>query len=153
MPRRRTSLLACCVAATGYTIPAASETIALQSGRYEIEVRLELPHLDDRTATKVTQVCLSTEAGANNHGLAVLSDNNPLTGCPILNRYEDGRQIAFDIACEGKNSAKAKASYTVVQDRFQGRIVMQMGGKNMTMTEVQTGRRTGTCEPGTTPAR
>jgi hypothetical protein len=34
---------------------------------------------------------------------------------------------------------------------FEGRIAMVMGGKNMTMSEVQTGRRVGSCDPSAPP--
>jgi hypothetical protein len=34
---------------------------------------------------------------------------------------------------------------------FEGRIAMVMGGKNMTMTEVQSGRRVGGCDLSSPP--
>ncbi|WP_336488434.1 DUF3617 domain-containing protein [Methylobacterium nigriterrae] len=131
-----------------------------ESGSYEVEVTLELPHLDDMTARKVTRLCLTSEAGANNHGIAVLSDNNPLSGCPISNRRRNDNELTFDIACAGRNAARATARYVLAPTAFRGRIAMQMGGKNMTMTEVQAGHRVGACpgaedvgkEAGKTPA-
>lgn len=130
----------------------AAEPAVLEGGSYEIEVKLELPHLEDMTGKKVVRLCLTSEANGNNHGIAVLSDNNPLAHCPISNVRQDGNELTFDIACEGKNSAHASARYQLAPASFRGRIAMQMGGKNMTMTEVQAGRRTGTCDAGKTPA-
>lgn len=132
--------------------PAAAEPATLESGAYEVEVKLELPHLEDMSQKKVVQLCLTAEPGPDLHGIAVLSDNNPLAKCPISNVRESGAELSFDIACEGKNSAHASATYVLAPERFRGRIAMQMGGKNMTMTEVQSGRRVGACEGGKTPA-
>ena len=132
--------------------PVAAEPAALESGNYEVEVKLELPHLEDMTQKKVVNLCLTAEPGPSVHGIAVLSDNNPLAKCPISNVRENGAELTFDIACEGKNSAHASAKYVLAPERFRGRITMQMGGKNMTMTEVQSGRRIGACESGKTPA-
>jgi hypothetical protein len=46
--------------------------------------------------------------------------------------------------------AKARADYTLSADRFEGRIFIVLGAKNMTMTEVQAGRRVGACGPAAT---
>lgn len=132
--------------------PASAEPMMLESGTYEVEVKLELPHLEDMTQTKRVQLCLSAAPGTNNHGITVLSDNNPLAKCPVSNIRETGGELTFEIACEGKNAAKATARYVLAPEQFRGRITMQMGGKNMTMTEVQAGRRTGACEGAKTPA-
>lgn len=134
------------------SVSAAAEPVGLQGGAYEVEVKLELPHLEDMTQKKNVRVCLTAAPDAHNHGIRVLSDNNPLARCPISNVSEEGRDLTFEITCEGKNAAKASARYVLAPERFQGRITMQMGGKNMTMTEVQTGRRVGPCEAGAMPA-
>jgi hypothetical protein len=135
-----------------HAAPGLSEPLSLRSGSYRVAVRMKLPHLDNVNTETVTQICLSSAAGSNNHGISVLSANNPLANCPISNIYEDAGQLAFDIFCEGKNTARAKAHYEVKPDDFSGRIVMQMGGKNMTMTEVQTGHRIGPCEGSKAPS-
>jgi hypothetical protein len=145
MGRRSLARGACRIAPLLWALHAWAGPAALEGGAYEVEVRLELPHLEDRADAKVARLCLSAEAGRDNHGLAVLSENNPLARCPFANAYEGGDQISFDIVCEGRNAARAKAHYVVGPGRFRGRITMQMGGKNMTMTEVQVGRRVGAC--------
>ncbi len=112
---------------------------------------LELPALDDRTARKTARLCLDGQAGAENPGFAVLSDNNPLARCPVAPARRVGNTLTFDIACEGRNAARATARDVLAPDSFQGRIAMQMGGKTMTMTEIQVGRRIGTCTAGGRP--
>lgn len=114
----------------------------IEPGKYEVQMRLELPHLEDQAAAKTTSICVTAEPS---HGLVVLSDNNPLAKCPIKNVRQTGDALAFDIICEGENQGVASAIFNLGGDRFSGVITMKMGGKNMTMTERQTGKRTGTC--------
>ena len=137
-----------CVGSAILTIgsPIASSAAALKSGAYEGEVRLELPHLEDLRQSKRARICVSAESGAGNRGIGVLSENNPLARCPLSNIANDGNALAFDIVCEGKNAGHATARYILGPEQFRGRIEMQMGGKNMTMTEVQSGHRIGPCE-------
>jgi hypothetical protein len=92
--------------------------------------------------SKSVNICLS-ETGTR--GFAVLSDNNPLVRCPASNVREDGDTLTFDLVCEGHNQAVAWAKFTLKGDRFEGAFDMKMGGKNMTMTERQSGHRTGSC--------
>jgi Protein of unknown function (DUF3617) len=128
------------------TICVVSEAAALDPGEYEVSVRLDLPHVDDLTAVKTTRVCV-TAGGNDTHGLTVLSDNNPLGGCAASNIRDDGGTLLFDIACPGRNAATGSAQYALRAQDFDGVITMKMGGKNMTMTERQRGRRTGSCRP------
>lgn len=139
------------MAAIGLGLVAAPEAMAEPalpaSGTYRVEVRLELPHLEDMAARKTTELCLTAEPGSDNHGFTVLSDNNPLSRCPVSGIRRDGASVSFVIACEGRNAATANATYALTADGFRARITMNMGGKNMTMTEWQTGRRIGACAP------
>ena len=120
------------------------EPMTMRAGNYEVEVRVELPYLGDINAKTVTHVCLSADQG-NNYGMGVLSANNPLAKCPTLNIRQEKDELTFEIICEGKNEAKATAKYLLASEHFSGRITMKMGGKNMTITEIQAGRRIGVC--------
>jgi hypothetical protein len=119
---------------------------AVEPGEYEVSVRLELPHLEDVAATKFARNCVTGDEDGT-HGLVVLSDNNPLAHCPASNIHEDGGILTFDIVCPGGNAAIGWAKYTMRPQGFDGAIAMKMGGKNMTMTERQSGRRIGSCNP------
>jgi len=116
----------------------------LAAGRYDVDVRLELPHVEDLNMKKTTAICVMPDDGGS-RGLAVLGDNNPLSHCPASNIRQDGSILTFDIVCEGTNAARASASYTLSENTFRGRITMKMGGKNMTMSETQVGHRVGAC--------
>jgi hypothetical protein len=56
-------------------------------------------------------------------------------------------KLEYDIVCPGRGAAKGHASYVVSDGTFAGRVAMVLGAKNMTMTEVQQGRRIGNCNP------
>ena len=130
----------CLAAAFALTaVAAANAGEPFRSGSYEIAWRLELPHVEAGEGGSAT-VCLS-DTGA----FPVLSANNPLAHCPARNIRRDGRQTSFEIVCPGGNAAKAAARFETRGDAFEGRIEMNMGGKNMTMTESQRGRRVGDC--------
>ena len=128
----------------------ADEAKGLKPGTYEVAIKLELPHLEDMAASKIASICVIDNSADGTHGLVVLSENNPLGKCPASNAREDGGTLTFDIKCPGGNAAIASATYTLLGERFSARITMKMGGKNMTMTETQTGHRTGDC-PATAP--
>ncbi|MGH6912843.1 MAG: DUF3617 domain-containing protein [Geminicoccales bacterium] len=117
----------------------------LQAGSYEVEVRLVLPNAESSAADKTTTICVPNAQEASGAPLPVLSDNNPLAKCPVEDVQRNGATLSFDIVCDGRNAAKGRAVYTLMPRRFEGRIAMVMGGKNMTMTEVQAGRRVGSC--------
>ena len=117
----------------------------LQEGAYEVQVRLELPNVLSRGPDSTITICLPY--GGANGALPVLSSNNPLARCPASNVERDGATLRFDIICEGRGAARARAAYKLMPGAFEGRIAMVMGGKNMTMTEVQSGRRIGVCDP------
>lgn len=128
----------------GATTLGAGETW-LASGAYQIEVILELPHVLETNTRKTEIVCLSSEEAAA-FSLSVLSSNNPLRACPRSSVAAAPGTVSFDILCPGVNSARGHATYTIAHDTFSGRIDMKMGGKNMTMTEVQSGKRIGPCD-------
>jgi hypothetical protein len=124
---------------------SADAAVRLRPGLYEVAVRLDLPNIAAAAVSKVAMICLPTEDRAGNHGLVALSDNNPLARCPVVNVRQEGDTLTFDIVCPGGNAAIASAKYLLTADTFAGRISMKLGGKNMTMTETQSGRRTGDC--------
>lgn len=118
----------------------------LQNGSYEVTFRLELPHLESWAIAKTATICVSEADGAGGVPFPVLSGNNPFGECWVRNVRRDGASLRYDIACAGRDAARARAAYTLTPRGFTGRIAMIMGAKNMTMTEVQAGRRVGSCD-------
>ena len=135
------------VAVIAVAARADQDEALLQPGSYEVEVRLELPNVVNWAGKKTTTICIPNVEGTSDSALPVLSDNNPLATCPAKNVRRNGDVLSFDIACAGRDGARAHAVYTIMPRGFEGRIAMVMGGKNMTMTETQVGRRIGACGP------
>ena len=134
------------VSASGIFAAAEDPAPSLQGGAYEITYRLELPHVERWAIDKTTTICLSDAEGLVPAMLPVLSDNNPFGECTAANIRQDGSSLGYDIRCRGRDAAKAHATYILSPGHFKGRVAMVLGAKNMTMTEVQTGRRVGNCD-------
>ena len=117
---------------------------SLPVGSYAITTRLELPHLERWAIDKTTTICLSGRA-AGEIPIPILSANNPYATCTAANLVIDRGKLEYDVRCPGRDAAKAHATYVLRADHFAGRVAMVMGGKNMTMTEVQRARRVGDC--------
>jgi hypothetical protein len=150
MLARAASALAVALMLAGVAKAEPSEAL-LQDGAYEVRARLEIPNVVNYAATSTATICLPHAAGADGPPFPVLSSNNPLARCPASNLERDGATLRFDIVCAGRGAAFARAVYTLLPRAFEGRIAMVMGGKNMTMTEVQSGRRVGSCDPSGAP--
>jgi Protein of unknown function (DUF3617) len=129
--------------------PAFCETrideASLPAGSYAITTRLELPHVERWAIDKTTTICLSGHAASGQIPIPVLSENNPYAACTAANLAIDHGKLDYDVVCPGRGSAKAHATYLLGADRFAGRVAMVMGGKNMTMVEVQRALRVGDC--------
>jgi hypothetical protein len=114
-----------------------------QSGSYEVTAGLELPHLDRWSLDKTTIFCLRDSPSSK----TVLSANNLFAKCAAGNLVIDGPKLEYDIGCPECGAAKGHAVYMFSAGIFSGRVAMVMGAKNMTMTEIQHGRRIGECSP------
>ena len=126
-------------------LPIHADSLSLRSGVYEVTSRLELPHLERWGVDKTTRICLSGETDGRAIPVPVLSTNNPFAQCTAENMSDDGTTLQYDIACPGRGSARAHATYRLSGGAFAGHIDMVMGAKNMTMMEIQHGRRLGDC--------
>jgi hypothetical protein len=121
------------------------DATTLPRGSYELTTRLELPHLERWAIDKTTTICLPDRAAARRIPIPILSANNPYAACAAANLVIDNGRLEYDVVCPGRDAAKAHAVYSLGADSFAGRVAMVMGGKNMTMTEVQRARRVGDC--------
>jgi hypothetical protein len=118
-----------------------------QTGSYEITARLELPHLERWAVDKTTIICLPPSVGDDKIPFPIVSANNPFAKCSAANLMTQTPKLEYDIVCPERGAAKGHATYLVSDDTFAGRVAMVLGAKNMTMTEVQQGRRIGNCNP------
>jgi hypothetical protein len=127
--------------------PACAEGHLPLDGSYELTARLELPHLERWAVDKRTVVCLPTSLYDGDLPIPIVSANNPFAKCSPVNVTAEFSKLEYDIVCPGRGAAKGHANYLLSGDRFSGRVAMVLGAKNMTMTEVQQGRRIGNCTP------
>jgi hypothetical protein len=108
---RMTKLLRGLLATTLTAAPVAvaeAESL-LRPGAYQVEVQLELPNVLSWSPQRVATICLP--AGEGGAPFPVLSMNNPLAGCAVSDIRRNGAHVTFNLACSGRGSAVAWASY------------------------------------------
>jgi hypothetical protein len=125
--------------------PTCADGRLPQGGSYELTARLELPHLERWGVDKTTVICLPSLLNDDKLPIPIVSANNPFTKCSVANLMTQAPRLEYDIVCPGRGAAKGHAIYLLSDDTFSGRVAMVLGAKNMTMTEVQQGRRIGNC--------
>ncbi|HZP94378.1 MAG TPA: DUF3617 family protein [Burkholderiales bacterium] len=113
-------------------------------GLYRVEVRIALPNVQDTTAPTVLTRCVSGSDLQSGQAFFVLSDN-PLRKCDLLDYQMNADKAVYRIACPGPNKGSAVAVFDTTATTYRGSIKMNMGGKNMTMSETQLGNRIGDC--------
>jgi hypothetical protein len=152
----RSSMGGFMLAAAGFWGSAALAGGAwLRDGAYEMVTRLELPHLERYAVDSVHRVCFGGGSAAEAIPIPVESANHPFATCAADHVERGVDTIEYDIACPGRDSARAHAIYRAKDAGFVGRVAMVMGGKNMTMTEMVRAHRVGPCNEtaGLAPAR
>jgi hypothetical protein len=142
---RMRKLLAVGLLAMDLALGSQSPKLALTPGMYEVEVRISLPNVADTAPPMVTIRCLGANDLQSGQAFFVLSDN-PLKACNLLDYRINGGEAAYRIACAGPNRGSAVGLFDTTDTSYRGTISMNMGGKNMTMSETQIGRRIGDCK-------
>jgi hypothetical protein len=115
-------------------------------GLYRVEVRLELPNVPQAAAQMTLSRCLTESDLASGQAFWLLS-RHPLQSCDRLDYETAGQTVRYRIRCPGPNRGHAVATFETKATAYRGRIVMNMGGKNMTMSETQVAARVGDCLP------
>jgi len=90
--------------------------------------------------------CVGSADVESGKAFFVLSDN-PLKNCPLLDHQVTADTATYRIACPGPNMGSAVGVFDFTGSAYRGSIEMNMGGKNMIMSETQVGKRIGEC-PG-----
>ena len=123
---------------------AEAEPPGLTPGLYDIEVRINLPYVLEVSPPKRLTRCLTSSAIDSGQAFFVLSEN-PIRVCPISDYRATATTAQYRIRCPGANAASAEGEFETTETGYRGTISMQMGGKNMTMSETQVAVRVGTC--------
>jgi Protein of unknown function (DUF3617) len=132
------------IAALAASGVGAAEPV-LTPGLYQVEVRIALPNVQDVAAPIALTRCVSPADLKSGQAFFVLSDN-PLRHCDLLDYQLTAGTATYRIACPGPNRGSAAAVFETTDHTYRGNIKMNMGGKNMTMSEMQAGRRIGDCQ-------
>ena len=117
----------------------------LTPGLYRVEVRIDLPNVQNSAAPMVLTRCVDPGDLKSGQAFFVLSDN-PLKNCDLLDYQLTGDTATYRIACPGSNMGSAVGVFETTGTAYRGSIKMNMGGKNMTMSETQVGKRIGNCQ-------
>lgn len=133
-----------CAAAALLLGAAAQAAPALTPGLYRIEVHIALPNVPHVAAPLVVIRCLSSADLESGQAFFVLSDN-PLARCDLLDYQWGEGLVTYRIDCRGPNRGSAQAAFQTTDMSYRGSIRMNMGGKNMTLSETQAGRKIGSC--------
>jgi hypothetical protein len=131
------------IAALAVTGSAAADS-SLTPGLYQVEVRISLPNVQDVAAPLLVTRCLGAEDLQTGRAFSILSDN-PLKSCDLVDYQATAGTAIYRIACAGPNRGSAVAVFDTKAFAYRGTIKMNMGGKNMTMSETQSGKRIGDC--------
>ncbi len=140
----RTIFVQASVVAALATAHASAAEPMLTPGLYQVEVRIALPNVQDVAAPMLLTRCITPSDLQSGRAFVVLSDN-PLRNCAQLDYQVSADRAAFRIACPGPNMGSAVGLFDLTGTAYRGSIKMNMGGKNMTMSETQVGRRLGDC--------
>jgi hypothetical protein len=143
----RTALPAVAFATVLLPHAAMAADSVLTPGLYEVTFTLELPNVATTGIGPGTvRHCITAASLASGEAFAILSDN-PLRACPVVDYVLERDRARYRVACAGPNAPRATGTFDLTANGYRGAINMDMGGKNMTMSERHRARRLGSC-PG-----
>jgi hypothetical protein len=117
---------------------------SLAAGLYRVEVVVEMPNVLRPMPFGVMERCIAGEAAEGGGFLQIVS-NPSIAACPLARRSLDRNRLTLEVVCAKLNTGRASARYELGEASYTGRIEVTMGGKNMTMTEIQHAVRLGDC--------
>ncbi|HTT37198.1 MAG TPA: DUF3617 family protein [Burkholderiales bacterium] len=135
--------LAVGIAASMGTASEAADSLPVP-GLYRVEVRISLPNVQDTAAPMLLTRCIGADDLQSGRAFFVMSEN-PLKSCDLLDYRVTAGTAVYRIACPGPNKGSAVAVFDTAATSYHGTIQMNMGGKNMTMSEAQAATRIGDC--------
>ncbi len=138
---RRACALGGALAAVCFTATARG---LVPAGLYEITVTQELPNVAKAGEPLKLRECLTKKIIGSVAAFHVRSEN-PIRACPISDVRMNDDELLYRIACPQPNAPSAKAKFVNTPTGYEGAITLDMGGKNMVMTERHQGKRVGEC--------
>jgi hypothetical protein len=122
--------------------PAFAGADGLPPGAYRVSVHIAIPNVETRDYDFETTICWR---GADDPAMP-LGPLGPgsLAGCPSKAR-DTPEGVTVTTTCLGPNAGFAAAIYKRTAGGFSGRVEMDLGGKNMTLSEFQRAVRANEC--------
>lgn len=123
-------------------VPALADQTQIRPGKYSVTVTPEIPNVRLTDMTEIVEICWRGPTDAD-MPLGPLGPG-PLRSCPGKAEWTDvGLQVRT--VCAGPNMGFAIAYYQSSPTGFKGRVRMNLGGKNMTVSETQIAEWQGPC--------
>lgn len=125
-------------------LAASAPPLNFTSGLYDITIATEMPHLEEslRYATTREQRCL-TEAHLTTLFPVLLHPSFDGCALGVLTHLDD--RVSSSLICKKPDAAAGRARYELDGKRFSATLSLQMGGKNMTLTQRAVATRLGDC--------
>jgi hypothetical protein len=125
---------------------AAGDATTMQPGSYEIQIETGMPNLDElQRGRSVVKQCFTRtdiESGQAYRG----PRGDQYANCKLMDYKSLNGEVSYHIVCPGSNAPSGYGAFTYTDTAFRGSVEMQMGGKNMTMTQKYTAKRVANCE-------
>lgn len=154
---RSASTPACSASRAGLAVAAAlfaQNTLAQASvtapGRYEIIITQELPNVQQAPQPIKVDACLSKARIHSGEAFRVHTEAS-VADCPLSNVHFDGDELSYRMVCPQPNSPSAKAKFARTRTGYEGTITLDMGAKNLKITERHRARRVGECADALSP--
>lgn len=123
---------------------AAAAAPSLPAGRYALESRVTMPHLEEmRRQVDVQTRCLGDD---DLRGFFPVMHQPALNGCEFGYPEATADGMRFVLVCESARVATGTAEVRARGETYIGDLRIKMGGKNMTFAQRVEARRLADCD-------
>lgn len=130
---------------------AATAEPSLPAGRYALESRMTMPHLEEmRRQIDVQTRCLGDD---DLRGFFPVMHQPALNGCEFAYPESTADGIRYVLVCQSARVATGTAALRTQGDAYIGDLQVKMGGKNMTFAQRVEARRLADCDGASAQAR
>jgi hypothetical protein len=141
MRRQFLSVLWCIAAPFCAGAALAQENI--REGLWEISVRMDMGGQPASAEPMVLRQCITRQSAQG-----LMSQLTGGGGCEVSGFQQDGNRARWNLSCSGQMTIDGTGEVTVLNERFDGTLNVQvgMGGQSIPMVQHFTARRVGECQ-------
>jgi len=130
---------------------AAAAEPSLPAGRYALESRVTMPHLEEmRRQVDVQTRCLGDD---DLRGFFPVMHQPALNGCEFGYPEATADGMRYVLVCQSARVATGTAALRTRGETYVGELQIKMGGKNMTFAQRVEARRLADCDVASAQAR